>query len=352
MLFGLRVLCTSLEARAGDTTSFFGIPVPAWAAVWVELLVVQLAVPQSSFLGHLAGILAGTLLARMIAPPSPAPAPARPAPRTWRSLLLPAAPGTVAVCMLQAGLHYGLVGGPGTVWPPLQGCLPTRLHITVRRLGLAQLAGLLLAPLHHLGPVHLAANLASLWLKSRLLEAKLGVTRWAGTLLLCLLASSLLHLAAGRLAAELGHSDLLPPCSVGLSSALFALKVITLAHCRPTQLTALFELSELVILAEKNSRLYHCAGLGAGALLLWLLPALTRPASRSRHAPAQPDWTRSWGYSGPRPAPAPAPPARPPPSPAGGPAPPPPGPAFRLDSAHSRSLTDDELRRRRLERFS
>merc|ERR1719192_477930 len=41
-----------------------------------------------------------------------------------------------------------------------------------------------------------------------------------------------------------------------------------------------------------------------------------------------------------------------PPQYAQGPAPPPPGPGYRLEDSQSRSITDDELRRRRLERFS
>ena len=37
----------------------FGIPVPSAWACWIELVLIQLLVPNASFTGHLAGILVG-----------------------------------------------------------------------------------------------------------------------------------------------------------------------------------------------------------------------------------------------------------------------------------------------------
>ncbi|XP_066993458.2 rhomboid-related protein 4 [Anabrus simplex] len=59
VIFALKVL-TSYEAPA-STTMVAGTPVPTRYAAWVELIVIHLLVPRASFMGHLAGILAGVL---------------------------------------------------------------------------------------------------------------------------------------------------------------------------------------------------------------------------------------------------------------------------------------------------
>lgn len=41
------------------TTSVYGFRVPTKYAAWLELLVIHLLVPRSSFMGHMCGILAG-----------------------------------------------------------------------------------------------------------------------------------------------------------------------------------------------------------------------------------------------------------------------------------------------------
>lgn len=57
MLFALKVITTA-ETPAG-TAYIMGLPVPSKYAAWAELLAIHLLVPQASFIGHLAGILAG-----------------------------------------------------------------------------------------------------------------------------------------------------------------------------------------------------------------------------------------------------------------------------------------------------
>ncbi|EQC35754.1 hypothetical protein SDRG_06513, partial [Saprolegnia diclina VS20] len=58
VLFALKVvLNTSSPARS----HWMGLALPTKYLAWVELLYLHVAVPQSSFLGHLAGILAGYL---------------------------------------------------------------------------------------------------------------------------------------------------------------------------------------------------------------------------------------------------------------------------------------------------
>ena len=60
VLFALKVLTTASSDR---NESVMGLPilVPSKYACWVELIVIQILVPNASFTGHLAGILVGLL---------------------------------------------------------------------------------------------------------------------------------------------------------------------------------------------------------------------------------------------------------------------------------------------------
>lgn len=57
VLFALKVITTA-ETPTG-TAYIMGMPVPSKYAAWAELLAIHLLVPNASFMGHLAGILAG-----------------------------------------------------------------------------------------------------------------------------------------------------------------------------------------------------------------------------------------------------------------------------------------------------
>lgn len=58
VLFALKVV---LNYNSPSHTNVYGILVPSRYAAWVELLVIQMFVPGTSFLGHLCGILAGVI---------------------------------------------------------------------------------------------------------------------------------------------------------------------------------------------------------------------------------------------------------------------------------------------------
>lgn len=58
VLFALKVV---LNYNSPTHTNVYGILVPSRYAAWVELLVIQMFVPGTSFLGHLCGILAGLI---------------------------------------------------------------------------------------------------------------------------------------------------------------------------------------------------------------------------------------------------------------------------------------------------
>ncbi|DBA73261.1 hypothetical protein WJX77_008868 [Trebouxia sp. C0004] len=58
VLFAMKVV---LNSNSPDWTSVAGISLPTKYVTWAELLYIQLLTPNASFLGHLAGILAGML---------------------------------------------------------------------------------------------------------------------------------------------------------------------------------------------------------------------------------------------------------------------------------------------------
>lgn len=61
VLFGLKVIVNS-DRRYGDQANrIFGVSVPGGSAPWAELVLVQVLLPNVSFLGHLSGILAGLI---------------------------------------------------------------------------------------------------------------------------------------------------------------------------------------------------------------------------------------------------------------------------------------------------
>merc|ERR1719150_1544116 len=119
VLFALKVVNSHHSHREEETPSFFGFFVPVRQAMWGELLVIQIVVPNSSFLGHLAGILAGLLYIKgpvsMISGLSP-----------HLPHSLPLLPGLLILGLIQTCLHLGAFPN----LPPLTGCLPTRQHMT------------------------------------------------------------------------------------------------------------------------------------------------------------------------------------------------------------------------------
>eukprot|EP00245_Coleochaete_scutata_P000706 TRINITY_DN1081_c0_g1_i1.p1 TRINITY_DN1081_c0_g1~~TRINITY_DN1081_c0_g1_i1.p1 ORF type:complete len:326 (+),score=39.40 TRINITY_DN1081_c0_g1_i1:244-1221(+) len=56
ILFAMK---TVLSWNSSSSDLIYGIPIPTRYAAWAELILIQLVVPQASFLGHLSGILAG-----------------------------------------------------------------------------------------------------------------------------------------------------------------------------------------------------------------------------------------------------------------------------------------------------
>lgn len=59
VIFGLKVILNSYPHLTPGSSNFFGIRIPRRATHWSELILAKILIPNSSFLGHLSGILAG-----------------------------------------------------------------------------------------------------------------------------------------------------------------------------------------------------------------------------------------------------------------------------------------------------
>ena len=62
VLFALKVILTHNKPANAMVQGPFGITMPVRYAAWAELIYIHLFVPQSSFLGHLAGIITGFIV--------------------------------------------------------------------------------------------------------------------------------------------------------------------------------------------------------------------------------------------------------------------------------------------------
>ncbi len=63
VLFALKVLVSHYDSDSNYTRVLF-LTVPTKAAFWFELVLIQILVPNVSFVGHLAGILTGLLFVK------------------------------------------------------------------------------------------------------------------------------------------------------------------------------------------------------------------------------------------------------------------------------------------------
>ena len=404
VLFAMKVLNIHFRREEETPTSFFGFLVPMKQSVWLELIIIQVMVPNSSFMGHLAGILTGMLfvesplssiMSRQL-PNHYQQSSVRRQNKSFTSVirsLLPSNLVTIVLCGAQMCLALGKVPN----LRPFIGCLPNYQVDSNNLLNWKTVHLILLSPFYHQSVAHLSINLISFYMKGRNLETKLGHFKFLRLSLSSVLVTCLSHVLLTSVTRHV-YPDLLPgTCLVGLSAALFCLKVVCLLHTRALDWALMFELAELVMLLERNTRLYHVSGLLAGlTLITWARGLCSElswagPGQQLGGGAGQPAWTRSWGYAGYSQDPdtqyeealrrsrqtheeeeerrsrtytlsPSAPPAEEedlvpdlvrlrPPLYAQGPAPPPPGQAFRMGSG-SVASDEDEMRRRRLHRFS
>ena len=293
VLFALKVLVNDSDGDFGFFT------VPKKMAIWAELLLIQVLVPNASFIGHLAGILAGIAVAHLL-------------PTLYALLVkepfeyLRDYPVTFFTSGLLGTLHLNWISKP---WPTkvfwssgtALVCLNAR-HIVNKQDWWRMIS----APLEHASDIHFAICLVSYILKVHRMERRQPFLRLIFVLMTASVSTSIVYVVASQVLSDFTDPLLASECVQGLSGPLFALKVLTfLLDEFRFDFKFAFELAELLILLEKRTLVYHLSGLFVG-LLCWTLLCKDSPYQHWRF-PGQGQtlgsngtrrpWTRSWGYA-------------------------------------------------------
>ena len=156
VLFALKVIANN-EEKSRTGFNQFGFDVPRKMAVWTELLIIQIIAPNSSFLGHLSGILAGMTW-------------------VWGSLPLKVIfqplrliyhfPVTLTSAAGLVALHLNEVKKPWLAQPRFWSHPSSMVCLSVNNIwNKVDLMRLVSAPLEHASDVHFAICLASFLIK-------------------------------------------------------------------------------------------------------------------------------------------------------------------------------------------
>lgn len=295
VLFALKVLVNHHDT-SNSQESFGFFTVPKKLAVWAELLLIQVMVPQASFLGHLSGILCGLISLNFLS--------------LFHLTALPlnlilSVPGTSIVSGLLCVLHFDLLPKPWNVmqhfWTSRTAlvCLSSNYVLNNR-----DFVRIISGPLEHAGIVHFVICLVSLFKKLFQLErSRRNLFKIFFISSVCLVGTSLTYVALAFLLSAINNDRLYAAeCQQGLSGTLFALKVIVLAE-RSYSIWSpwfLFELAEMFMLLERRTFVYHLSGLLVGSILAYLISRPHFPGAGLvlgyRQSPGFEPWTRSWGY--------------------------------------------------------
>ena len=280
VLFALKVL-----ANEGDGD--FGLfSVPRQMAIWAELIIIQILVPNASFIGHLSGIIAGITVSQII--PTlfyiTIQTPTR---------LLTNSPMTIFVTGLLAAFYKEWLNRPWRTKKFWSSGTPLVCLSSHQIFAKGEYFRLLSGPLEHVGDAHFAICLASIALKLYQLEQKHSVSKVMAMTLASILITSFTFVLAQTFTGV--HE-----CVQGLSGPNFALKVLLFFSGTTNFPFFLFEFIELLILIEKRTLLYHISGIIAG-LVIWITFGKPDPypgeGYRLGSTVRNPPSTRSWGYS-------------------------------------------------------
>ncbi len=295
---GFSAILFALKVLVNDSDGDFGFfSVPRKMAIWTELLVIQILVPNASFIGHLSGILAGIAVAHLI--PAVYELTVK-GPLTY----LRRYPITFFTSAFLAGLHMNWISKP---WPTkmfwssgtAMVCLNAN-HIVIKQ----DWWRLVSAPLEHAGDVHFVICLVSYVLKVHRLEKRQPFFRLILILATSLISTSIVYVVASQVLSELlvGNPLMASECVQGLSGTLFALKILIFAlDDFRLDSNLIFELAELLILAERRTLVYHVSGVFVGFLCWTMLcqnsPYFPGQGRRLGNGGPPRRWTRSWGYA-------------------------------------------------------
>lgn len=288
VLFALKVLVQAEQTRS------------SWLnmAVWSELFLIQMMVPNASFLGHLSGIVAGLVYAYGSQGFDVAMTPFK---------VMTRFPATMISSLALTATHFNMFHKPwnkSAFWSSRSSlvCLNGN-HIFGKS---SEWIRLISAPLEHQSNLHFMICLASFFIKGYQLEKRRGVFRYLVTVIMSIIGTSVVYVIVSRLAFEVQKDPIyMRECAQGLSGALFAVKILCLYDTESIwQPLALFEVFELLILMETRSMLFHVSGLITGLILLLWEPSrfpgqgIRLDGTESNSNRSSSPWTRSWGYGG------------------------------------------------------
>ena len=295
VLFALKVQMHQIEYQSWEDFGFFAVP--KHLAIWTELFLIQILVPNASFVGHLAGILTGLIYVNAHLPLKVISAPFK-----------TSMPATTTLALTAFAFQYDLINKPWTTrmfWSSKSSlvCLNSKFVIAK-----GQWTRLLSAPLEHHGTIHFLLCVASFLLKGRFLEEKRSFFRMTAMTIAALIATSTVYITLAQLAEDVFNYENASECVQGLSGLNFALKVVVFYEWikdgkRSNLPHIMFEIAESFILVESKTSLYHFSGILVGifACTFSFSKFLTsRFPGRGHRLGGAPGTciTRSWGYAG------------------------------------------------------
>ena len=277
VLFALKVL-------ANESDGDFGLfSVPRQMGIWAELIIVQVLVPNASFVGHLSGIVAGIIVSHLI----PAflyltiQAPFR---------IFSLAPLTVICSGLLTAFYKEWLHRPWRTKVFWSSGTPLVCLSSNQVFAKGEYFRLISGPLEHVGDAHFAMCIMSTAVKMYQIEQKHSIFKAVSMLAasMCITSFSFILMQTFSGVHE---------CVQGFSGPNFSLKAIVLLGGTTSYPLLLFEMAELLILLEKRTLLYHLAGVLSG-LVIWTTFGKPEPfPGHGYRLGNDPPSTRSWGYA-------------------------------------------------------
>lgn len=283
---GFSGIVFALKVLADDSDGHFGLfTVPKKMAIWMELLIIQILVPNSSFIGHASGVIAGITIAHLL------PA------FVYVTFQVPfemfnRSPLTLVVGGALSAFYFDLVKRPWKTKSFWSSGTPLVCLNSNSVFAKGEYFRLISGPLEHAGGVHFTICFISLLLKLYQLEQKYSVIKTITLAATSVFVTSFLYCLIQTFFAS--HHE----CVQGLSGPSFALKVLVLFSGCSSWPLLLFEVAEMLIILEERTFLYHLSGIICG-FLVWMIFAKPEPfpgqGMRLGHSSSAS--TRSWGYS-------------------------------------------------------
>ena len=261
VLFAMKVLSNDI------TDGNFGLfSIPKNLALWAELLIIQILVPNASLIGHLSGIISGMLITYFI-------------PFTFKIMvMLPYKltrhyPLTIIIASGLVGLHFDMFDKPWSTkwfWSSGPSLVCINHHYVYNKLDFKRL---LSGPLEHSSNVHFFICLTSLVFKLSMLEKTYGVIKTLALSLISFFGTSVNYVLI--IQALFNEQT----CVQGLSGTNFALKVFVLLSTFSLPIPILcFELAETLVLIEKRTFYWHFSGLCLSGVCLLLYMTFLKPS--------------------------------------------------------------------------